>query len=59
MIFLRYEIEKNNSKRPVDALAVKNIKYPLTENLKSRDASASKKMKITFENTHIAELSNA
>ena len=34
---------KNNSERPLDALAVKNITYPLTHNLKLRDASASKK----------------
>ena len=34
---------KNNSERPVDALAVKNITHPLTDNFKSRDASASKK----------------
>ena len=33
----------NNSERPVDALAVKNINDSLTHNLKSRDASASKK----------------
>ena len=33
----------NNSERPVDALAVKNIPYRLTDSLKSRDASASKK----------------
>ena len=32
----------NNSERPVDALAVKNINDRLTDNLKSRDASASK-----------------
>ena len=33
---------KNNSERPVDALA-ENIPEPLTDDLKSRDASASKK----------------
>ena len=33
----------NNSERPVDALAVKNVNYWLTDSLKSRDASASKK----------------
>ena len=37
----------NKSERPVDALAVKNINHSLThsvtDNLKSRDASASKK----------------
>ena len=33
-----------NSERPVDALAVKKkVNYWLTDNLKSRDASASKK----------------
>ena len=32
----------NNSERPVDALA-ENIYYKLTDNLESRDASASKK----------------
>ena len=32
----------NKSERPVDALAVKKVNYPLTDNLKSRDASASK-----------------
>ena len=37
------EFDKNNSERPVDALAVKNIPHPLTDNLQSRDASASKK----------------
>ena len=33
----------NNSERPVDALAVKKVTHSLTDNLKSRDASASKK----------------
>ena len=33
---------KKKSKRPVDALAVKNINYSLSDNFKSRDASASK-----------------
>ena len=33
---------KNNSERPVDALAVKKVNYWLTDNLKSKDASASK-----------------
>ena len=34
---------KNNSERPVDALAVKKVNDSLnTDNLKSRDASASK-----------------
>ena len=32
-----------NSERPVDALAVKKVTDWLTHNLKSRDASASKK----------------
>ena len=39
------EIKKNNSERPVDALAVKNINDSLTHNLKSRDTSASKNQK--------------
>ena len=34
--------KKNNSERPVDALAEKKVNYWLTDNLKSRDASASK-----------------
>ena len=35
---------ENNSKRPVDALAQKTLMtHSLTDNLKSRDASASKK----------------
>ena len=34
--------KENNSERPVDALAEKHIS--LTDNLKSRDASASKKV---------------
>ena len=33
---------KNNSVRPVDALAVKKVNHSVTDNLKSRDASASK-----------------
>ena len=37
---------KNNSERPVDALAVKNVNYSLTHSLKSRDANASKKIKV-------------
>ena len=37
-------IKQNNSERPVDALAVKK-RDPLTDNLKSRDASASKSSK--------------
>ena len=36
---IRFE---KKSERPVDALAVKNINDSLTDNLKSRDASASK-----------------
>ena len=32
----------NNSERPVDALAIKKVNRPLTDNIKSRDASASK-----------------
>ena len=35
--------QKKKSERPVDALAVKNVNYSLSDNLKSRDASASKK----------------
>ena len=34
---------KNSSERPVDALAIKKVNDSLTDNLKSRDASASKK----------------
>ena len=37
---------KNNSERPVDALAVKKYQSP-TDNFKSRDASASKNAKKT------------
>ena len=37
----------NNSERPVDALAVEKGES-LTDNLKSRDASASKKRKLLF-----------
>ena len=37
---------KNNSERPVDALAVKNVNYSLTHSLKSRDASVSNKLQI-------------
>ena len=40
------KFDKKNSERPVDALAVKNINDSLTHNLKSRDASASKKRMI-------------
>ena len=38
-------INKKKSERPVDALAVKKYQSP-TDNLKSRDASASKKLMI-------------
>ena len=38
---------KNNSERPVDALDVKKMNDWLTHNLKSRDASASKKYSLT------------
>ena len=38
--FLSMKLKKNNSERPVDALAEKHPS--LTDNLKSRDASASK-----------------
>ena len=34
--------EENNSERPVDALALKKVNHWLSDNLKSRDASASK-----------------
>ena len=33
---------RNKSERPVDALALKTVNHPLTDNLESRDASASK-----------------
>ena len=33
----------NNSEKPVDALAVKKVTDSVSDNLKSRDASASKK----------------
>ena len=38
-------VRKNNSERPVDALAEKgeSLTHSLTDNLKSRDASASNK----------------
>ena len=36
--------QNNKSERPVDALAVKNVNYSLSDNLKSRDASASKNL---------------
>ena len=35
-------LKKNNSERPVDALALKKVNHWLSDNLKSRDASASK-----------------
>ena len=38
--------QKKKSERPVDALAVKTVNYPLTHSLKSRDASASKNFTI-------------
>ena len=40
------EKERNNSERPIDALVEngKSLTHPLTDNLKSRDASASKKL---------------
>ena len=41
VFFFIFVLEKK-SERPVDALAVKK-RDPLTDNLKSRDASASKK----------------
>ena len=43
---IRFE---KKSERPVDALAVKNIPHPLTDNFKSRDASASKNPTATVE----------
>ena len=39
----RVQLNSKKSERPVDALAVKNMNHPLTDNFKSRDASASKK----------------
>ena len=42
----------NNSERPVDALAVKNIAYPLTHNMKPRDASASKNLTHKIKRMH-------
>ena len=55
-------LTKNNSERPVDALAVKNIPHPLTDNLKSRDASASKKVTAAkilalLKLTHVGQIS--
>ena len=44
--FLSMKLKKNNSERPVDALAEKHI--PLTDNLKSRDACASKKLQHDY-----------
>ena len=38
--------DKNNSEKPVDVLAVKKGES-LTDNLKSRDARASKKLEIS------------
>ena len=38
----KLQYDKNNSERPVDALAIKKVNRPLTDNIKSRDASASK-----------------
>ena len=43
---------KNNSERPVDALAVKNIPHPLTDNFKSRDAASATK-NISSNKNHI------
>ena len=37
---------ENNFERPVDALAVKKVNHSVTDNLKSRDASASKNATI-------------
>ena len=42
---IRNDTKPNNSERPVDALAVKTVNHSLTDNLKSRDASASKNTK--------------
>ena len=39
----RTHFKTNKSERPVDALAVKKVNYSVADNLKSRDASASKK----------------
>ena len=37
-------VENKKSERPIDALAVKNMNHPLTDNFKSRDASASENL---------------
>ena len=49
--FFWTEKYKNNSERPVDALAVENIYHSLTDNLKSRDASASKNLGFPYDLT--------
>ena len=38
-----FAFKQNNYERLVDALALKKVNHSLTDNLKSRDASASKK----------------
>ena len=45
----------NNSERPVDALAVKKVTYSLSDNLKSKDASASKKEHLGLPFVFLAE----
>ena len=40
--------DKNNSERPVDALAVKKVTDSFADNLKSRGASASKNVTRVF-----------
>ena len=45
-----FELYINNSERPVDALAVEK-RDSLTDNLKSRDASASKKYSTTMSSS--------
>ena len=41
-LFVFCLMSSKKSERPVDALALKTVNYPLTYNLESRDASASK-----------------
>ena len=46
-------LKKNNSERPIDALALKKVNHWLSDNLKSRDASASKNVFHLFLNDQI------
>ena len=48
-----FHLNKNNSERPVDALAEKH--QLLTDNLESRDASASKNANIVNCNQIVAK----